>query len=179
MDALLQIRRYHARKRLISAPLMYLASMQGRKYQLRSFSELSANQLYEILRLRSEVFVVEQDCVYQDLDGLDQASLHLCEWHGSDLLAYTRLLAPGVDFKDASAIGRIITSPSVRRNGHGRPIVAESIKICEEQWPSFPIKLHAQTYLLKFYREFGFEPYGDEFLEDGLPHFFMERRANS
>lgn len=113
--------------------------------------------------------------MYQDLDGLDHSSLHLCEWQGSDLLAYTRLLAPGLDFNDASAIGRIITSPKVRRNGHGRPIIMESIKICNQRWPSSPIKIHAQTYLLEFYQEFGFSTYGEEFLEDGIPHYFMER----
>jgi len=151
--------------------------MQGNKYKLSSFKELNTTQLYEILRLRSEVFVVEQDCVYQDMDGLDLNSLHLCEWQGGKLLAYTRLLAPKVDFDDASAIGRIITCPSVRRKGHGRPIIQESISTCERLWPSFPIKLHAQTYLLGLYGEFGFKPYGEEFLEDGLPHYFMERAA--
>ncbi|MFK8056980.1 MAG: GNAT family N-acetyltransferase [Saprospiraceae bacterium] len=148
--------------------------MQGPRYTLSTFAELSATQLYEILRLRSEVFVVEQNCVYQDMDGLDLSSLHLCEWDGPKLLAYTRLIGPGVDFEDASAIGRIITCPSVRRKGHGRPIILESIKECEKHWPLVPIKLHAQSYLLKFYGEFGFKPYGEEFLEDGLPHFFME-----
>lgn len=149
--------------------------MQGHQYTLSSFSELSTAQLYEILRLRSEVFVVEQDCVYQDMDGLDQSSLHLCEWDEHKLLAYTRLLAPGVDFEDAAAIGRIITRPSVRRKGHGRPIIQASIAECKRRWPEAPIKIHAQTYLLEFYGEFGFKPYGEEFLEDGLPHHFMER----
>ncbi len=152
--------------------------MQGHRYTLSSFAALSTSQLYEILRLRSEVFVVEQDCVYQDMDGLDQASLHVCEWNGGKLLAYTRLLAPGVDFEGASAIGRIITCPSVRRKGHGRPIIQESIAECLRRWPTAPIKLHAQTYLLAFYEEFGFKAYGEEFLEDGLPHHFMERAVN-
>ena len=149
--------------------------MQGQLYQLSPFAELTTNQLYEILKLRSEVFVVEQDCVYQDLDGLDQSSLHLCQWQDSILVAYTRLLAPGVDFDDACAIGRIITSPKVRRKGYGRPILQKSINVCEQLWPTIPIKLHAQTYLLDFYREFGFSTYGEEFLEDGIPHYFMER----
>jgi len=148
--------------------------MQG-MYTLSSFEELSNLQLYEILKLRSEVFVVEQECAYQDLDGLDQSSLHLCQWDGIKLLAYTRLLSPGMDFEDASAIGRIITSPSVRRKGFGRPIIERSIEECEKRWPRTPIKIHAQTYLLDFYREFGFKPYGEEFLEDGLPHYFMEK----
>jgi len=151
--------------------------MQGHHYTLCSFDELSNTQLYEILKLRSEVFVVEQNCVYQDLDGLDHSSLHMCHWDGKTLLAYTRLLAPGTDFEDASAIGRIITSPSVRRKGYGRPIVLKSIEECESRWPASPIKLHAQTYLLDFYGAFGFKPYGKEFLEDGLPHYFMERPA--
>jgi len=157
---------------------MYFSCMQGERYTINSFFELESTRLYEILRLRSEVFVVEQNCVYQDLDGLDQASLHVCEWQNDKLLAYSRLLAPGVDFDDASAIGRIITCPSVRRKGHGRPLIEWSIKACEERWPSVSIKLHAQTYLLEFYATFGFERYGEEFLEDGLPHCFMERPAS-
>ena len=153
--------------------------MQGHRYTLSSFEELSTDQLYQILKLRSEVFVVEQNCAYQDIDNLDQASLHLCAWKGKRLLAYTRLLAPGVDFEDASAIGRIVTSPAVRRKGFGRPIIERSIAECQSRWPTAPIKIHAQSYLLKFYEEFGFKPYGEEFLEDGLPHFFMERPVSA
>jgi len=150
--------------------------MQG-TYTLSSFEELSNTQLYEILRLRNEVFVVEQNCAYQDLDELDQTSLHLCHWVEDKLIAYTRLLSPGADFQEASAIGRIITNASVRRKGFGRPIIWRSIEECENRWPKASIKIHAQSYLLDFYREFGFEPYGEEFLEDGLPHYFMERPA--
>ena len=149
----------------------------GVTYQLRRFDGLSPRELYGVLRLRAEVFVVEQACAYQDLDGLDDRSLHLTQ-HGPDrLTGYARLLPPGLDFADACAIGRIVTAPAVRRRGLGRPLVARAIAECVARWPQRPIKLHAQTYLLDFYGEFGFRPYGEEFLEDGLPHYHMARAA--
>lgn len=146
-------------------------------FALKTFEELSNLELYEILRLRAEVFVVEQNCAYQDLDDLDSRSLHLTQRIDGFLVGYTRILYPGLDFEDACAIGRVITSPKFRRQGYGRPLMQESIRICKEQWPSFPIKIHAQSYLLAFYGSFGFEPYGEEFLEDGLPHWFMQLSA--
>ena len=147
--------------------------------RLLRFDELSVTDLYALLRLRAEVFVVEQDCAYQDIDGLDGESLHLLYTFGDDLVAYARVLPPGLDFADASAIGRVVTAPAYRRRGLGRPLMREAVACCERLHPGHPIKLHAQTYLLAFYREFGFEPYGEEFLEDGLPHYFMERRSRS
>ena len=147
---------------------------------LQSFDELSVGELYAVLQLRAAVFVVEQECAYQDLDGLDQASLHFGLWSDAGaLLAYTRLLPPGLDFADSAAIGRVISAPTVRRTGLGRRHFAASIKLCERLWPGAAIRLHAQSYLLDFYAGFGFVAYGEEFLEDGLPHRYMVRHAGS
>lgn len=144
-------------------------------YKLEPFDKLSSRELYAILQLRSEVFVVEQNCAYQDLDDLDPDCLHFSIWGNQVLLAYARLLPPGLDFTDSSAIGRVITKASVRGKGVGKDLMLKAIHHCETLWPGSDIKLHAQTYLLQFYRNFGFTGYGEEFLEDGLPHFFMRR----
>ena len=146
-------------------------------YRLSSFEQLTTAELYAVLALRAEVFVVEQACAYQDLDGLDQAAIHLTQYVGDALTGYTRLLAPGTDFEHACAIGRVVTAPTHRRRGYGRPLMRASIAECHRRWPGSDIDIHAQTYLLSFYRGFGFRPYGEEFLEDGLPHHFMRLAA--
>ena len=147
-------------------------------YQLLSFNQLSLRQLYAVLQLRAEVFVVEQDCAYQDLDGLDFDALHLLQHHAGNFSGYTRLLAPGADFAEACAIGRVITAPSVRGTGLGKALMQESIRECTRLWPGSTVKLHAQVYLLEFYTQLGFTAYGDQFLEDGIPHQFMQRPAS-
>ncbi len=142
-----------------------------------AFEALSVTQLYDLLRLRSEVFVVEQDCVYQDLDGRDHEALHCLRYDGQELMAYTRLLPVGLAHRDACSIGRVVTSPRARGRGYGRQIVRLSIDHCRALWPGADIVIHAQSYLLKFYGSFGFVPEGQEFLEDGIPHFAMRLRA--
>ena len=146
-------------------------------FTVKQFDELTTTELYQILKLRSEVFVVEQNCVYLDQDDLDFNSYHLMQQVDGLFVGYTRLLPPGLDFEDAAAIGRVITAPKLRRKGYGRPLMKESIRICRDLWPERSIKIHAQSYLLNFYREFGFNTYGSEFLEDGIPHWFMELPA--
>lgn len=147
------------------------AEYPGASFAIDPLENLTTAEFYECLRLRSEVFVVEQACAYQDLDGLDSASLHLrfVEPPGR-LLAYARLLPPGLDFPDSCAIGRIVTSPRARRRGCGRLLVREAIAQCRGRWPSAPIRIRAQTYLLSFYTDLGFVAEGDGFLEDGIPH---------
>lgn len=150
------------------------ASPASLRFALLPFDALSVDDLYACLRLRAEVFVVEQECAYQDLDGLDRHGLHvLARDVTGDLRGYARLLPPGVDFADACAIGRIVTSPTVRRAGAGRPLVRQALGHCRRLWPGVDVRIRAQTYLLGFYREFGFVEYGGEFLEDGLPHRLM------
>lgn len=138
----------------------------------KSFDELTTNELYAILQLRSEVFVVEQNCVYQDIDGKDKKSFHLMAWHNHDLVAYTRLVQPGVSFKEAS-IGRVITAPFYRGLGIGITLIEKSISQILATYTTNNIRIGAQLYLKKFYEGFGFVAQGEEFLEDGIPHIEM------
>ena len=138
----------------------------------KTFYELSLEELYTILRLRNEVFVVEQNCPYQDLDYKDQQSLHLGGWDGTNLVAYTRLLPPGLSFKEAS-IGRVVTSPSYRATGAGRELMTRSIETAFTKFGCSSIRIGAQVYLTKFYQSLGFEPASAEYLEDNIPHIEM------
>ncbi|WP_211093103.1 MULTISPECIES: GNAT family N-acetyltransferase [Chitinophaga] len=147
-------------------------------WKIKSFEELSTTELYAILRLRSEVFVVEQNCAYQDLDNTDQLALHLM---GTDdtgrLLAYTRLFQPGIKYQEAS-IGRVITSPLARGTGAGRELMERSIAAVQQQFGVVPIKIGAQQYLQRFYTSLGFEQTSDTYLEDGIPHIEMVRSVH-
>jgi ElaA protein len=141
-------------------------------WNCKSFDELDVHELYAILRLRTEVFVVEQNCVFQDMDNKDQTSYHICGWQNGELMAYTRLVPAGVSYTEAS-IGRVITAPSARRTGAGKELMQYSIKKLHELWGKQSIKLGAQLYLKKFYESFGFEQTSDIYIEDGIPHIEM------
>lgn len=145
--------------------------------RLRTFGQLTTEELYEVLKLRSEVFVVEQDCVYLDPDGKDFKALHLLGYEGGSLAAYTRLFAPGDYFAEAS-IGRVAVSGQHRGKGLGREIMKASLRAVEERFGPVEIALSAQAYLMQFYRELGFEAEGSEYLEDGIPHICMARRQS-
>lgn len=140
--------------------------------KIKTFEELNLHELYELLRLRSEVFVVEQDCVYQDIDGKDEKALHVLGYEGAGLVAYTRVFPPGVYFAEA-AIGRVVVRESSRKNKYGHEILKASIKAIEDHYHTQKIKLSAQTYLTKFYESHGFEQTGEGYLEDGIPHIAM------
>lgn len=145
------------------------------KTKVKSFNELSTSELYDLLQLRSEVFVVEQDCVYQDLDGKDQKALHVLGYKNDRLIAYTRVFKPGDYFNNAS-IGRVVVSKDQRMNNYGELIMKASIKAVEEHYDATEIKLSAQTYLKRFYNELGFQEVGSEYLEDGIPHVAMIKK---
>lgn len=137
------------------------------------FAELSVQRLYDALALRSEVFVVEQQCLFLDIDGLDPATWHLLgEGDDGRLLAYARLIPPGLKGHDA-LIGRVVTSPKARGTGAGRALMAEALTQCRHLWPGRSITLHAQAHLERFYAGFGFEPAGHTYMEDGIPHIEM------
>ncbi|NND63046.1 MAG: GNAT family N-acetyltransferase [Flavobacteriaceae bacterium] len=146
------------------------------KIYTKTFNELSIEELYQILQLRSEVFVVEQDCVYQDVDGKDQKALHVFGEKDGRIVAYTRCFAPGLYFSEA-AIGRVVVKESQRKFGLGHEIMKESVRAISEYYQTETIALSAQTYLVKFYQEHSFEPVGDEYLEDGIPHIKMIRSS--
>lgn len=138
----------------------------------KKFNELTADELYSILQLRNEVFVVEQNCVYQDADGKDRLSLHLGGWDGNNLVAYTRIIPPGISYTEAS-IGRVVTSPAYRRKGAGLLLMRESIRLCLSVFSVTSIRIGAQVYLSDFYQSLGFIPEGIQYLEDGIPHIEM------
>ncbi|MEO7306339.1 MAG: GNAT family N-acetyltransferase [Ferruginibacter sp.] len=139
---------------------------------IKEFAELTTAELYTIMQLRNEVFVVEQDCVYQDADGKDQRSMHFCGWDGEKLAAYTRLIPPGISYTEAS-IGRVVTAPEYRNTGAGRKLMEESIKHTLNQFNTDSIRIGAQVYLAKFYLSLGFIQSSPEYLEDGIPHIEM------
>lgn len=136
---------------------------------VKRFNELSTEELYQILRLRSEVFVVEQDCVYQDVDNKDQKALHIMGIKDGEVVAYTRVFEPG-DYFDNVSIGRVVVSQDQRKYGLGKQIMQASLAAIDQKFPDKPIEISAQSYLLKFYTELGFNPIGEEYLEDGIPH---------
>lgn len=141
---------------------------------LKKFEQLTSHQLYAVLQLRNEVFVVEQNCVFQDADDKDQDCYHLMGFGDNKLAAYTRLVPPGVIYPEIS-IGRVVTSPSVRGGGAGKVLVQKSIDSCYELFGTLPIKIGAQLYLQKFYESFGFRQISDIYLEDGIPHIYMRK----
>lgn len=141
---------------------------------IKTFTQLTTQELYTLLQLRSEVFVMEQNCVYQDLDGKDQKALHVLGWDGEFLAAYTRLFAPSDYFKEAS-IGRVVVSPKARGKAYGHLIMKASLDALEEHFGKGPIHISAQQYLLEFYKQHGFVPVGEPYLEDDIPHMGMLR----
>lgn len=139
---------------------------------IKSFQELSVNELYSILQLRTEVFVVEQNCVFQDMDNKDPKCFHLMCWENEKLTAYTRLVPANVSFKEVS-IGRVVSSPSVRGRGIGKLLMEKSIQETDRLFGKQNIRIGAQYYLLDFYKSFGFEPTGEIYLEDDIEHIEM------
>jgi ElaA protein len=142
------------------------------KWTIKSFTELTPGELYSIMQLRNEVFVVEQNCVYQDCDNKDQPSFHLLCTRDEQLIAYTRLVPPGISYKEPS-IGRVVTSPAVRRTGIGIQLMQQSVDACRMLFGNLPIRIGAQVYLLKFYQSLGFIEEGEIYDEDGIPHIEM------
>lgn len=138
----------------------------------KTFEELTTAELYELLQLRSEVFVVEQDCVYQDIDGKDQKALHVLGYREKELVAYTRCFDKGIYFEQA-AIGRVVVKKNNRKYGYGHEIMKASVEAIRKRYKTDNIKLSAQQYLIKFYEFHGFSSIGEGYLEDGIPHIAM------
>jgi ElaA protein len=145
------------------------------KFTTKSFEELSVHELYNIMRLRQEVFVVEQTCPYLDADGKDLYALHLAAYEADSLVAYCRLLPSGISYEEAS-IGRVITSTKVRGKGFGQLLMTKAIEEIQNQFGNVPIRIGAQAYLKKFYEVFGFVDLEEPYLEDGIPHLIMLRK---
>lgn len=144
-------------------------------FKIKSYIELTRDELYDVLKLRSEVFVVEQNCVYLDIDGKDDEALHILGYKEGALVAYTRVFPPGTYFEHAS-IGRVVVSASEREHKYGYDLMKVSIEATEKTYNVNTIKISAQTYLKKFYVNLGFEQVGEGYLEDGIPHIGMIRK---
>lgn len=146
------------------------------KWICKHHTDLSKEQLYAILKLRSQVFVVEQRCWYQDVDGLDLSgdTCHLMAWQGDELVAYLRLIDPIQQDGDVT-IGRVVTAPSVRNRGMGHQLMTQALEQAEKKWPDQPIYLSAQAHLQGYYSRYGFNPVGEVYLEDEIPHIGMRR----
>ena len=142
--------------------------------KVKTFSELTKQELYDLLQLRSEVFVVEQDCVYQDIDGKDQKALHVLGFKNERLVAYTRIFKSGDYFEEAS-IGRVVVTKNERQFQYGYDVTQASIQAIKNNFNETLIKVSAQCYLKKFYTNLGFTVVGDEYLEDDIPHIAMLR----
>jgi|TARA_B110000908_G_scaffold169305_1_gene226166 ElaA protein len=142
-------------------------------WSIKSFDELNKNELYDLLKLRSEVFVVEQNCVYQDIDDKDIKGTHFFGQDGSDLIAYLRVMEVGVLYPNHMSIGRVVVKQTHRNKKLGNEILANAIDFCRKKFPKTPIKISAQTHLKSFYNQLGFEFKGEAYLEDGIPHCAM------
>jgi ElaA protein len=139
---------------------------------IKAFNELTTEELYDLLKLRAEIFVVEQDCVYQDLDGKDQKALHILGYKNGKIAAYTRVFKPGDYFKEAS-IGRVLVKENERQHKYGYTIMKASIEAIKNHYNETAIRISAQTYLKQLYGNLEFKEIGEGYLEDGIPHINM------
>jgi ElaA protein len=150
--------------------------MGNLRIECKAFSDLSVDELYEILALRSEVFVVEQNCIFLDLDHKDQKALHFMGFdQKNQLMAYTRLFNESVYYQGFLSIGRVVASPKGRGEGYGREMFGKSVEKVQELFGQKSIKIGAQAYLESFYASFGFESINEDYVEDGIPHKMMVR----
>jgi ElaA protein len=147
-----------------------------KNFRLVKISDMTALEWHRVLALRAQVFVVEQNCAYQDPDGKDVVSYHLLMESGEELVAYARLVPPGVSYAEA-AIGRVVTSQTVRGKGWGKSLMEIAIAQIQKKFEVNEICISAQSYLLKFYSDLGFVAEGEEYLEDDIPHWKMRRRS--
>lgn len=145
-------------------------------WRLLAFEDLRVAELYEVLRLRSEVFVVEQQCVFQDMDGFDSQAMHLLGVQHSELQGYARCFGPGAKFAEAS-IGRVLIRRSARGAGLGHTLMAQAVSAVSQVWGPQAIRIGAQMQLAGFYAKHGFVDVGKTYMEDGIPHLEMLREA--
>lgn len=143
-------------------------------WNIKSFEELTTQELYKIIRARVEVFVIDQDTPYQDLDNYDQKALHIWAEQDGELLAYCRIFEKGIKYSETS-IGRVLTTANARKKGLGKELISIAIENIEKLFKTSEIRISAQDYLIKFYSDFGFVDTGKKYLEDNLPHTEMKR----
>lgn len=148
-------------------------------WHCQPFKRLSVNTLYDIIKLRCDVFVVEQNCVFSDLDDLDKLpnTQHLFALEGQNVVAYARLLAQGDSYADHTSIGRVVVAPSHRKAKLGHILMHHAIADMAKRWPSWPIKIGAQSHLEGFYQSHGFVTASEPYMEDGIEHYIMIRNV--
>lgn len=152
--------------------------MERSVWKIKKYNELSASELYSILKVRQEVFIVEQTCYYLDADGYDELAVHIwCETEGS-ISAYCRIFDSGIKFTEAS-LGRVLTHPHYRNRNLGKALVKIALSAIETRFTAPGVRISAQDYLLRFYNDFGFQDTGKKYLEDGIPHTEMYKAASS
>jgi len=173
-----QILEHRIRWKLILKMQMKISNLSELIWHEKQFTDLTAESLYKFLRLRSEVFVVEQNCVYQDIDDNDSDATHLYATTKIEtiapVIAYARILQPGQKYANAS-IGRIVTSSNSRGLGLGKVLVERSVKLCKKLYPNYGITISAQKHLEEFYTSFDFSSDSEIYLEDDIPHVRMTR----
>lgn len=146
--------------------------MNNLNYHIKRFSELTTEQLYEILKIRAEIFIVEQNCAYQDVDSRDRESYHLFLEENNEIVAYLRILPKGISYKEVS-IGRVLTKECYRKKGLSRDLINKAIVFITDTLGEKQIRISAQVYLQEFYKSLGFKPKSDIYLEDGIEHIEM------
>lgn len=154
-------------------------SVPSLTWRQKPFDELTLEELYRILRLRQDVFILEQRCIYHDLDDKDQLSHHLMVWEGGRLAAYTRLIPPGVSFPDAASIGRVVVAREFRGKGLGELLMRRSLEGVIALFGRQTIRISAQQHLHDFYRWLGFEQTSEPYMDAGIPHIQMTYSAES
>lgn len=145
-------------------------------WQCKPFNQLNCDELYDLLKLRIDVFVVEQTCYYPDLDDLDRHpdTLHVFLYQDSKMTAYLRILAPGTSYPEQPSIGRVLTAQYARGSGLGHPLIKQGIDACQVKFPGLEIKISAQEHLINYYGQHGFIVCSEPYLEDGIPHIGMK-----
>ena len=156
--------------------IQFRSALRMLQWRFASFDELTPREVHDLYQARVAVFVVEQNCPFQDVDGVDPACWHLLGRSQGSLLAYCRLVPPGLKFEEPS-IGRVLTTEAARRTGAGRELMAEAVRRAQALWPNRDIRIGAQRYLDRFYGEFGFVQCSEPYVEDGIPHIEMLRAA--
>lgn len=143
------------------------------EWQCKSFEELTNEELYKILQLRIEVFSIEQNVIYQDCDNKDFNSYHFIGLINNEIVAYSRIIPPGISYAEAASIGRVVTSPTVRGKSLGKELFQKSLEQLYQLFGAVPVILSAQVYLIAFYEKFSFTQQGDIYIEDSIPHITM------
>lgn len=141
------------------------------EYRVKRFSELTTKEFFEIAKLRIKVFVVEQNCAYQELDEMDEQAMHTWLQEGSEIVGYTRIIDQG----ETITFGRVLVNPDYRGKQLGKKVLEETLKVIEETYPNRKIVISAQAYLIDFYGAFGFKTTSKVYLEDDIPHIQMEK----